>query len=151
MMNKADKAAYMVEYRKRNKDKLKQYEIDYRRKNIEKSRARYIKYNVAHRDERIAFRKRCHLEFHEQWIDILKSIGMAHCSRCEYSHCFAALDYHHIDPKSKEVNIGHLLWERPTDKRMSEVKKSICLCSNCHREVHAGVWRIEDDNTEKRS
>lgn len=148
-MTKTEKAAYAREYRAKNKDKLKAYDFDYRQRNLEKSRARYRKYNAAHQEKIIAFRKKSHAEFHEQWIDLLKSMEMASCFKCGYSTCFAALDFHHVDPKTKEATIGHLLWERPTEERMREVRKSICLCSNCHREIHAGLWRIEDVHTKK--
>jgi predicted HNH restriction endonuclease len=27
---------------------------------------------------------------------------------------------------------------------VEEVKKCVLICSNCHRELHAGLWNIDD-------
>lgn len=29
----------------------------------------------------------------------------------------------------------------PTKERLAELDKVICLCSNCHRELHSTQWR----------
>lgn len=59
------------------------------------------------------------------------------CSRCGYNTCIEALDFHHIDPTKKEVEVSHAIrnawkWE----KLKIELDKCILLCSNCHRELH---------------
>jgi hypothetical protein len=58
------------------------------------------------------------------------------CERCDYNKCVDALEFHHINPEEKDKNFGnikHKSWEN--QKR--ELDKCICVCSNCHREIHA--------------
>lgn len=66
------------------------------------------------------------------------------CGICEYDACISALDFHHIDSNEKEFSVssyGVLNW----DKLVEEVKKCVCLCCRCHREVHAKVTQIPLD------
>ena len=55
------------------------------------------------------------------------------CGVCGYKRCMAALEFHHVSGKDK--NIGEL-------KSIGEILKEITnhhvvvLCANCHREVH---------------
>ena len=65
------------------------------------------------------------------------------CLRCGYCECYAALDFHHVNPLEKE--------HRPRDlvngfssisKMLKELEKCVMLCSNCHRSFHAGVWQL---------
>lgn len=65
------------------------------------------------------------------------------CTVCGYNRCYAALEFHHVDPSVKEYSPSKLLNNYSTlDKLLKEVEKCVLLCSNCHREVHAGVIRI---------
>lgn len=60
------------------------------------------------------------------------------CVLCGYNKCDAALELHHLDPGSKEFSISantRIAW----DELIEELDKCILLCSNCHREVHAGI------------
>lgn len=70
----------------------------------------------------------------QQAVDLL---GGA-CSRCGYSKCLDALEFHHTDPTAKEMRISSYLagWER----LRKELSKCVLLCANCHREVHA-EWK----------
>lgn len=67
------------------------------------------------------------------------------CNRCGYKNCHAALDFHHLDGSTKDGNISHLL-SRPvkTEIIINEAKKCCLLCSNCHKEYHYGIWKIEE-------
>lgn len=65
------------------------------------------------------------------------------CQLCGYNRCLAALDFHHIAPDEKDFNFGgkhNVGW----DKLLIELNKCICVCTNCHREIHAAknasVW-----------
>ena len=58
------------------------------------------------------------------------------CSKCGYSRCQEALDFHHVNPKGKEFTVSsffNLSWKRI----QKEVEKCVLLCANCHREEHA--------------
>ena len=57
------------------------------------------------------------------------------CIKCGYKKCIAALEFHHIDPTTKDKDYfnsrGGL-----NEELKSELDKCILLCSNCHREEH---------------
>jgi len=65
------------------------------------------------------------------------------CQICNYSKCPSALDFHHIDPASKDMAFlskgGHLNTGITFEKLKPELDKCILLCCRCHREIHAGV------------
>ena len=62
------------------------------------------------------------------------------CQGCGYSHCPAAFDFHHMDPREKDFDIStRVAWSEALEV---ELKKCVLLCANCHREAHAG-WRSE--------
>lgn len=63
------------------------------------------------------------------------------CMLCGYSKCRAALDWHHLDPTIKDVEPSKV-FSRSWENIVDELKKCVILCSNCHREVHAGVRKI---------
>lgn len=58
------------------------------------------------------------------------------CAICGYDRCYAAMDAHHLDPREKDASITTATsW----DRLEKELKKCVCLCSRCHREVHDGL------------
>ena len=63
------------------------------------------------------------------------------CSKCGYNKCNAALEFHHLDPNEKDVEPSRLL-RRSWDKVKIEIDKCILVCSNCHREIHAGINKV---------
>ncbi|ATW58232.1 hypothetical protein CNR37_00015 [Pseudomonas phage ventosus] len=56
------------------------------------------------------------------------------CEVCGYSKCIAALEFHHLDPTTKEREGEFRSWS--WDKIRAEVDKCILVCSNCHKEIH---------------
>ena len=56
------------------------------------------------------------------------------CEICGYDKNIAALEFHHLNPEEKEFTVSdtHHSWE-DTQK---ELDKCICVCANCHRELH---------------
>ena len=64
------------------------------------------------------------------------------CERCGYSNYLGALDFHHKDPSQKEFTIGNRDFR--LEQCIEEAKKCILLCSNCHRELHAGLWNLNE-------
>ena len=69
--------------------------------------------------------------------EIIYNAKLSGCSNCDYNKCFEALEFHHPDPKTKEISIGtgSTKWKSPL-KIEKEIKKCIVLCANCHREIH---------------
>lgn len=57
------------------------------------------------------------------------------CSKCGYDKCIAALEFHHLDPKEKDVDYANYKWNF-NDKLKAELDKCVLLCANCHREEH---------------
>lgn len=53
------------------------------------------------------------------------------------------IDFHHKDPNEKEFTIGKHQ-SRSKEWLIKEINKCVCLCSNCHRKVHAGLIKLED-------
>ena len=65
------------------------------------------------------------------FLDNIKSDG---CILCGYRKCFSALEFHHI-AGDKEFQISHA--KKSLKKVKLEIGKCICVCANCHREIHA--------------
>jgi L-lactate utilization protein LutB len=64
------------------------------------------------------------------------------CEKCgESEPC--CLDFHHLNPKEKETNIGGIAGKGWSKERIiKEIKKCKILCSNCHRKVHNNIIKL---------
>ena len=63
------------------------------------------------------------------------------CQICGYNKCQRSLDFHHMEPGAKDFSLAgkHCIsWKRIK----SELDKCVCLCRNCHGEVHEGIDRL---------
>ena len=73
----------------------------------------------------------------------IKIMAIAHkggkCQLCGYNHCVSALEFHHLDPKGKDFGLGQNGLTRSWDKTKNELNKCVLVCSNCHKEIHAGL------------
>jgi hypothetical protein len=67
-------------------------------------------------------------------IYFVNSLG-GKCSRCGYSKNIAALAFHHKGNKEFQLDVRNLS-NRRADRIVSEVKKCVLLCHNCHAEEH---------------
>ena len=65
------------------------------------------------------------------------------CIICGYCKCYAALEFHHIDKATKKFCLSVLHMTKRWSSIVEEAKKCILLCSNCHREVGAGLMSEE--------
>jgi len=63
------------------------------------------------------------------------------CSKCGYSKCLRALEFHHVDHLKKDFGLSDSRG-LSLDKLREEVKKCILICSNCHAEIHEELDRI---------
>ena len=66
------------------------------------------------------------------------------CIFCAYNRCQAALDFHHLDPKQKEFGVSLDGITRSWERIIKELDKCILVCSNCHREIHAGMLQLSE-------
>lgn len=65
------------------------------------------------------------------------------CILCGYNKCIDALDLHHLDATSKEFGVSSGGLTRAWSRVVAEADKCILICSNCHREVHAGIVQVQ--------
>jgi hypothetical protein len=56
------------------------------------------------------------------------------CVICGYNKCETALEFHHLNPKSKDFSISNNSFS--FEKMKLETDKCILVCANCHREIH---------------
>lgn len=49
----------------------------------------------------------------------------------------SCLDFHHKDPSKKSFNIGMQVGSYSIKRLQEELPKTVVLCSNCHRKLHA--------------
>ncbi len=62
------------------------------------------------------------------------------CQCCEYDKCIEAMEFHHLDPIEKDFTISGKSWS--FEKIKQEVDKCVMVCSNCHKEIHAGIRKV---------
>lgn len=93
-------------YRQRNLERIKAYQVEYRKKN----------------------RKRQEIERKQKYNELKQP-----CVKCGESRLYL-IQFHHIDPSTKLFNITEGGSKNRNIKE--EVKKCVCLCSNCHDEFH---------------
>lgn len=113
----SDRKAYSKDYRAKNKEKISAY-----------NRANYLKTKEI-RQERSAERRRQR----KQFVTELKSKP---CARCKGTFPPAAMDFHHLDPETKEMNIGARYANLSMESLQKEIDKCILVCANCHRIIH---------------
>lgn len=65
------------------------------------------------------------------------------CYCCGYNKCTEALDFHHINQLDKDFSLSDRNIKLDWTKIKTELDKCILVCSNCHREIHAGIRTIE--------
>jgi transposase len=87
--------------------------------------------------------KRCRLERVGRRRRTIKGTLVAEaggkCVVCGYHRCQRALEFHHLDPRTKEFHLGHGGVTRSLARSRAEARKCILLCANCHAEVEAGM------------
>jgi hypothetical protein len=68
------------------------------------------------------------------------------CANCGYSNCQAALEFHHLDPETKSSSISQMMTcPRSIEIIYDECEKCIMVCSNCHKELHSGLWEVTEE------
>lgn len=78
-------------------------------------------------------------------LKIIQALG-GKCCICGYDRCGEALEFHHVDPTEKDFHWGTINGNiRGWEIIKQEMKKCVCVCSNCHKEVHASFVSIPDN------
>jgi hypothetical protein len=118
-------------------------------KNIKKTTNKFKKqdaensrnYRRSHK-EQLNKRKQARHRDMRDWLDNIKKERK--CSKCREDK-FYILDFHHLDPNEKEINISRAASCGYGRKRIqAEIDKCIVLCRNCHGELHYMQDNIED-------
>lgn len=61
------------------------------------------------------------------------------CIICGYCKCPQALEFHHLDPTTKQFGISAAGLCRSLSKAIDEASKCILVCANCHRELENNI------------
>lgn len=77
-------------------------------------------------------------DFRKRKMDIIRSGFGSKCQICGYDKCTTALEFHHINPDEKENSPTQWVYH-DLNKVLDEIKGCVLVCSNCHREIHAGL------------
>jgi len=67
---------------------------------------------------------------------------------CGYRKFVGALDFHHIDEKTKQFDLSSRGLTRAWSRIQIELDKCVLLCANCHREIHAGIVQLPMEMSE---
>ena len=84
-------------------------------------------------------RRRISLEHQQILRDERNRIKAKGCALCGYSKCVAALEFHHLEPNGKEINLSVV---NSLKQLQREASKCVVLCANCHREAHDGMHEL---------
>lgn len=117
--------------------------MPYKNKEAQKrSQAEYYQKNKAIYQQK----DRDRIERNRKWLAEYKAT--CKCCECPESRV-ACLDFHHVDPATKVMNVCEMVNNRYSIQRIQEeIAKCIVLCANCHRVNHHGnVW--EGDSRER--
>lgn len=71
------------------------------------------------------------------------------CALCGYARCLNALQFHHVDPSSKEFHLAHRGHSRSIARSRAEMRKCVLLCANCHAEVEGGFATLPVDQVDR--
>lgn len=99
-----------------------------------------VQWYQSNRDRHIQTAIRNNKEYVQRNLDFIRSVHLC-CEQCGEDH-ESVLDFHHINPKTKDREVSWLLHSGCSLKRIQrEIKKCSVLCSNCHRKEH---WNIRN-------
>jgi transposase len=84
------------------------------------------------RQERVAERRR-------RIKAILVAEAGGACCLCGYSRYVGALEFHHVDPRQKRLELSHKGLGLSIDTARAEARKCVLVCSNCHAELEGQV------------
>ena len=70
--------------------------------------------------------------FTEWFIEYKKTLSCECCGENRYW----VLDFHHKDPKEKDLEVSLVVRQCSKQKLLEEIEKCMVVCSNCHRDIH---------------
>ena len=118
-------------YRPQCKECEKKRQKEYYETHKDEARERTRKYNKVHKEKlnqyKYARRQLERDELYAKWRKL--------CQKCGEQRLYL-IQFHHIDPATKEFGIATKIGYKNLKICEEEVKKCVCLCSNCHNEFH---------------
>jgi hypothetical protein len=91
-------------------------------------------------EERAAYRKkwaRDHRERRAEFKAVVDALKNVPCTDCGVSYPSRVMEFDHLDPKDKKINISRAVGKTTTwaSQRavLEEIKKCQVVCANCHR------------------
>jgi len=166
-----DKKAYMREYRQRPEIKARKKEQDYRYR--QKAKTKEMRKGYEQNPKRKEYKRKFMREYMKKWREenpeqyklrkekdyaskqerrhklkqeLVALLGGS-CRKCGYSKYVGALDFAHKNGNEKEAVVGDLIQLLQKEKAIKEINKCILLCNRCHKELDAGLWKLEDLGT----
>lgn len=90
--------------------------------------------------------KKCRVNAVQRRRDKIKEMAVQYkggkCYICGYNKYLGALEFHHLNPNEKDFGISNKGYTRSFEKVKEELDKCILVCSNCHKEIHAGLINV---------
>jgi hypothetical protein len=75
--------------------------------------------------------------------EILVAEAGGRCHLCGYDRYVGALQFHHIDPATKEFALSDAGVTRAIATAREEARKCMLVCSNCHAEVEGAIVQLD--------
>ena len=112
------------------------------KRHYEKHKARLVQKQRDYRAANPDKVKETQQKQYQKWADFVDSLKTP-CLICGNDEP-VVIDFHHLDPSQKSFAISRST-RYGKEKILEERKKCVCLCSNCHRLLHAGKVTLPDD------
>lgn len=74
----------------------------------------------------------------------LRKIFHSKCCLCGFDEVQEALEFHHVNLEEKSFQICNSR-TKSLKKQLEELKKTILVCSNCHRGIHNNIYKVPDN------
>lgn len=133
-------------YYEKHTQELKERRLAAYRQDPEKYKQRAKEYrektnynHIYHQKNREKILVRAKERIERRYQQLIEEGIMTNCIICNFpKEKIAAIEFHHIEPTTKEGLISRLIKGNHMSEIRQEATKCVCLCSNCHRLYHAG-------------
>lgn len=76
--------------------------------------------------------------------NLIKVFG-SKCCLCGFDKWQSALEFHHVNPEEKSFGIMTDHVTKSLESQLTELKKCILVCANCHRGIHSDELTIPEN------
>jgi hypothetical protein len=128
----------LVEFNLKNRLK-KKYQSLCKDCNKEKSK-KYYRENKEHHLSVIYKNKRKYKTARKEFLQEVKKLNG--CALCDEKEV-CCMDFHHLHNKKFLISTNVII---SIEAIKEELKKCVCLCSNCHRKVHNNILKVDEQD-----